>query len=155
MSLPLVTRFLVPRAVVAETEAALRTAGQNGCEAFVLWSGRQDGRVFRVLTNHVPRQTAYRLESGLCVRVAGEELHRLNVWLFEAGQILAVEVHAHPTDAYHSDTDDAYPIVSTIGGLSTVVPDFCRRGLMVDGTAVYRLDGREWVRESTDVIEVV
>ena len=69
----------------------------------------------------MPRQTAYRLSEGLCVRVEGPELHRLNIWLYEHHELLAVQVHAHPTDAYHSETDDTYPIVTTRGGLSLVV----------------------------------
>jgi hypothetical protein len=76
--------------------------------------------------------------------VEGSELHRLNVWLFEHGEELAVQVHSHPTDAYHSDTDDAYPIVAIRGGLSIVVPDFARDGLLGHGVAYYRLGREGW-----------
>src|SRR5258708_7476442 len=99
--------------IVAKTEETLRSAGAEGYEAFVLWSGRQNGRTFDVRTAHVPQQKSYRLPSGLCVRVEGDELHRLNVWLYESGEVLAVQVHAHPDEAYHSETANAYPIVAT------------------------------------------
>lgn len=155
MKLADVERFFVPRHIVAETEVTLQSAGNEGYEAFVLWTGRQEGASFQIINARVPRQTSYRLVSGVCVRVDGEELHKLNIWLFEAAQTLAVQVHAHPTDAYHSDTDDAYPIVATLGGLSIVVPDFCRRGLLVHDTAMYRLRGTQWIRESNDCVEVV
>lgn len=154
MTLAQVERFQLPTTIVVQTEEALRTAGRRGCEAFVLWSGRQIGRLFSVRTAHVPIQEAYRLSSGLCVRVDGAELHRLNVWLYEANEVLAVQVHAHPDAAYHSDTDDAYPIVATIGGLSIVAAEFCRHGLFSRSSAFYRLESKGWTECSPGLIEV-
>ena len=43
-----------------------------------------------------PKQTAYRLAGGLCVRVEADELHRLNVWLYEHAERLAIQVHSPP-----------------------------------------------------------
>jgi hypothetical protein len=149
-----VDRFQVPSEVVKQTEKTLRRAGSQGYEIFVLWSGSQEGRRFQVQTPHVPKQTSYRRPSGLSVRVEGEELHRLNIWLYEASEILAVQVHAHPSDAFHSETDDTYPIVATVGGLSIVAPDFCRDGLFTRGTAIYRLETRGWIRQPNSCIEV-
>lgn len=155
MSLEKVTTYFVPSGIVSETEEALRRAGERGYELFVLWSGVVDGTAFNVETHHVPKQTSYQLTSGLCVKVDGDELHRLNVWLFEAGQSLGVQVHAHPRRAYHSATDDAYPIVATVGGLSVVAPNFCRKRLLSRGTAVYRLRGGRWAPESLKLIKVI
>jgi len=145
MSLEIVERFHVPRHIAQETEKALRLAGQQGFELFMLWSGVVQGNVFEVRTCHRPRQTAYKLASGLCVRVDGEELHRLNRWLFDHGEILGVQVHSHPTNAFHSPTDDTFPIVTLLGGLSIVVPDFCQNGLGDEGTVTYRLQPHGWV----------
>lgn len=154
MTLADVERFQVPASIIEQSEEALRSAGADGYEAFVLWSGRQEGRLFSVRTVHVPKQDSYRLDSGLCVRVDGNELHRLNVWLYQAGEILAVQVHAHPDDAYHSETDDTYPIVATLGGLSIVAAEFCRMGLLTSSTAIYRLYPDGWIEQSADLIEV-
>jgi hypothetical protein len=150
-----VERFQVPARIVNETEGTLRHAGSEGYEAFVLWSGQQNGRLFSVRTAHVPRQDSYRLNSGLCVRVDGSELHRLNVWLYEACEILAVQVHAHPDDAYHSETDDTYPIVATLGGLSIVAAEFCRDQLFTSSTAIYRLYPGGWTEQTADLIQVM
>ena len=139
-----IQKFVVPNGIADGTDAQLREAGSIGTERFVLWSGTVEQSAFFVRTMHVPRQTAYQLPDGLCVRVEGDELHRLNVWLFENQQRLAVQVHAHPTDAYHSETDDTYPIVTTRGGLSLVVPDFCRYGIRGARTALYRLGISAW-----------
>lgn len=139
-----IREFLVPSHICDATDRALRRAGLGRNEHFVLWSGVIDEDRFLARTFHSPKQTAYRFESGLCVRVEGDELNRLNRWLYENGERLAVQVHSHPTDAFHSDTDDAYPMVTTLGGLSLVVPDFCRYGVRGPDTALYRLAPAGW-----------
>jgi hypothetical protein len=152
-TLETVTQFLVPAAVIRETDGQLRVAGRTRSECFVLWSGVQEHDTFQIRTVHVPRQTAYRFSDGLCVRVEGDELHRLNVWLFEHGERLAVQVHSHPTEAYHSETDDTYPIVTVRGGLSLVVPDFGHAGLLGNGVAYYRLGFSGWDELSLDEVK--
>lgn len=155
MTLQDVARFQVPRNLVSETERALREAGADGYELFVLWSGKLENSVFKVHTCHVPKQESFKLDTGLCVRVSGDELHHLNMWLYKSDEMLGVQVHAHPTDAFHSDTDDSYPIVATLGGLSIVAANFCHDGLFTDQTALYRLNHKGWLKESPDVVEVV
>jgi hypothetical protein len=155
MILSQVEQFFVPAGLVTQTEETLRNAGASGYEAFVLWTGHQSDAVFNVKTVHVPKQDSYKLDSGLCVRIGGDELHRMNVWLYEAGEVLAVQVHAHPDDAYHSDTDDTYPIVATLGGLSIVAAAFCRAGLFAPSTAIFRLGREGWTKQPADLIRVV
>jgi hypothetical protein len=139
-----VKRFLVSSSIVAKTEENLREAGSEGYEMFVLWSGRAAGHQFEFRTAHAPRQTSYRLKNGLAVRVEGEALHRLNRWLLDNDEVLAAQVHAHPTEAFHSDTDDTYPIVTARGGLSLVAADFARDGLMATSSALFRLSDAGW-----------
>ena len=158
MSLTEVVAFTVPRQIIDETEAALRGAGDEGYELFVLWSGVQDGASFRVRHVHVPAQDSYRTRDGLLVRVDGEALHKLNVWLFENSEQLAAQVHAHPGDAFHSDTDDTFPIAAQLGSLSLVAADFCSYGLLDRTSAAYRLDANGWIEVGSpleDVIEVI
>lgn len=154
MTLETVNRFSVPKKVVSSTERSLHAAGRDGYELFVLWSGQLDGSQFNVRTAHVPPQTSYRLETGLCVRVDGKALHQLNVWLFESGETLGAQIHAHPTGAYHSETDDTFPIVTILGGLSLVVPDFCRCGLFVR-SAAYRLTAAGWLKDPQPVAQLI
>jgi hypothetical protein len=144
----------VPQDIVEHTERNLRRAGADGFEMFVLWTGLIDGTRFDVRTGHVPHQTASRSKKGLSVRVEGEALHGLNVWLYERKEVLGAQVHAHPTDAYHSDTDDTFPIVTMLGGLSLVVPDFCRAGLLA-GSAAYRLTEDGWTKSERAVDELI
>jgi hypothetical protein len=139
-----IVRFRVPADVVNATDEALREAGAAGAERFVLWVGRAERSVFSVRHAYVPAQTAHRLPDGLCVTVDGDELHRLNKWLYENQMTLGVQVHTHPTRAYHSDTDSTYPIVTQRGGVSIVVPDFAAHGLRGRGVECYRLAADGW-----------
>jgi hypothetical protein len=75
----------------------------------------------------------------VCVVVDGDELHRINVHLFKSKLRLIAQIHSHPTEAFHSDTDDAYAIATTIGCFSLVVPDFARDNFSFDKCATYRL----------------
>jgi hypothetical protein len=155
VTLESISRFDVPSVVADRTEKALRDAGKDGYELFVIWSGHRDGRIFQVAEGHVPKQVSRRTRQGLLVTIEGEALHRLNVWLFENEQELAAQVHAHPTDAFHSDTDDTFPVVTTLGGLSLVVADFCRDGLLAPSTAAFRLGRGGWSEVPLDVVRVV
>jgi hypothetical protein len=157
MSLDHVGRLLVPVEALKRTENSLRAAGREGFELFVLWSGTPEGDAFCVKTPHVPRQTAYRSRRGLLVRIEGDALHELNRWLYEHGETLGAQVHAHPSDAYHSETDDSYPIVTVLGGFSIVAADFARRGLLCEDTAVYRLTPNGWLPTdpAMQLIEVI
>ena len=139
-----IREFIVPDYVCDETDQLLRAAGVDGNEHFVLWSGIVDRESFRIKTVHNPDQTAKRAVGGLSVHVEGEALDRLNRWLYENEERLAVQVHTHPTRAFHSDTDDTYAMVTTLGGLSLVVPDFCTYGIRGPDTALYRLTSFGW-----------
>jgi hypothetical protein len=50
---------------------------------------------------------------------------------------------------------NTFPIVTTLGGLSIVAPDFCCKGLFVPGTAVYRLEVQGWVEKDASLVEVI
>lgn len=154
MSLTAVETFSVPPVVVAYTEKNLRRAGRNGFEAFVFWTGVIDGGRFEARHGHMPHQTARRARSGLSVHVGGDALHELNVWLYQHHEVLGVQVHAHPTDAFHSETDDTFPIVTTLGGLSLVVPDFCRAGLL-ERSAAFRLTVDGWTESPKPVDQLI
>lgn len=156
MTLSVVRGFQVPRKIVEITERELQQAGADGYEMFVLWSGLIDKDKFIVATPHVPCQESFRLHgSGLLVRVEGDALHKLNAWLYEAGEMLGVQVHAHPSEAFHSTTDDSFPIVTALGGLSVVAADFCKNGLMAKTTAAYRLSRDGWIEQDLSILEVL
>jgi hypothetical protein len=91
--------------------------------------------------------------------VDSAELHRINVWLYENSLTLVAQLHSHPEEAYHSDTDDAFPIVTVVGGLSLVIPGFAREPFSLSRCAIYRLmPGAGWVelaaREAASLITI-
>jgi len=150
--------FVIPRDVLAETILFLRRIGADGYEGFVLWSGRQESeRRFAIRSVMFPKQHASKTHDGLLVTVDGAALFEVNRTAHERGEILAAQVHSHPTDAYHSSTDDTYPLVTIVGGLSVVIPDFARHAPGdIDRWAWFRLsDAASWESaEATTQIEI-
>src|SRR5206468_3625659 len=112
-----VDRVEVPRRCAVEAHAHLAAVGKRGHEGFALWVGRLDGSVFQVTATLIPKQVGHFVGGGVCVTVDGEELHRMNVWLHSQGLRLIAQLHSHPSEAYHSETDDAFPIATTEGCL--------------------------------------
>lgn len=151
-----IERFRLPLSVLDETIALLQAAGRGGNEGFVLWSGVRDGRALAVRRALWPDQSPHRTSDGLLVYVDGHVLQEVNKLCFAQGEIVAAQVHTHPTDAYHSDTDDHYPLVSLKGSLSVVIPDFAVEGWVGRNRwAWYRLAGEaQWERVDSSVVEV-
>jgi hypothetical protein len=122
-----IENFVVTKQVLSETIAFLRAVGMKGAEGFVVWTGKSHvGNSFRFSTAVVPEQRALSTERGLLVVVSGDALFAVNKLAHDRGEILGGQVHTHPTSAYHSETDDHYPLVTLVGALSVVVPNFAR-----------------------------
>ncbi len=141
-----VERVHVPQRVADATQATLREAGRRGFEAFVLWAGVINGTEFEVTGAVTPAQRGLRTPEGVSVHVDGEELHRLNVWLYENALRLVAQIHSHPTGAFHSETDDAFAIATVAGSVSIVVPNFAEAPFDLRECALYRLASTgEWL----------
>jgi hypothetical protein len=153
-SLAQVETVRVPRRCVEEAHSHLALVGRKGLEGFALWAGVHSGSTFHVRDTIIPEQTGLRTDLGVCVTVDGRELHRINVWLYNHGLTLVAQLHSHPTEAYHSDTDDTYPIATVTGSLSLVIQDFARPPFSLRRCAVYRLlPPNGWVKLSPDAAE--
>lgn len=142
-----VRRFVLPADILETTLEALAEIGREELEGFVVWGGVREGEQLRFTSATVPPQQGLRTPDGLLVHVDGDALFEVNKAMNDRGEILAAQAHSHPTDAYHSSTDDLLPIVTILGGLSLVVPDFARHGLAArDRFRWYRLAGYgRWV----------
>lgn len=152
-----VRKFVIPHVVVRETIRFLQEVGEYGCEGFVLWSGKiQSSDTFRFITALIPEQKALITENGLLVTVDGEALFKINKQVYEQEEILGGQVHSHPTTAYHSSTDDHFPLVTLLGALSVVLPDFAKNSPTdIEHWAWYRLAGYgiwETVGKETEVV---
>lgn len=124
----------------------MRDFGSHGWEVLVLWLGEIEPNTGKahVVQAFVPKQKPISSENGVGYFVTGETLFQLNRDLSETGLRLIAQVHSHPQEAYHSDADDRYAIVTAQGGLSLVVPNFGRAPADPASWAVYELDGRDW-----------
>jgi hypothetical protein len=142
-----VTTVVLPKGVADHTHQQLRRIGLRRAEGIALWIGRRDTSCFNITHSIIPAQRAVRSDSGLCAIVPPEELHRINMWLYQEKRSLFAQVHTHPTGAYHSDTDDAFPIATTVGCLSVVIPDFAIRPFLLRDCAIYRLENDSVWRE--------
>jgi hypothetical protein len=105
--------------LLAQTFDCLRQCGESRRECQVLWVSPWASP--QTLTHLVhPKHRAHR---------GGFELD--SVWLNQfwldlakQGQGIRCQIHTHPGAAFHSDIDDAHPIIADAGFLSLVIPRF-------------------------------
>jgi hypothetical protein len=152
-----VERFRIGSDALDTTIDWLREVGETGNEGFVLWSGHHDGSTFTIRRALWPRQRPQQTEHGLLVYVPGDALAEVNAFCYEHDEIVGAQVHTHPTDAFHSDTDDHFPLVTLLGSLSVVIPNFARADRAdATGWAYYRLVGpATWDKTDEHVLEVI
>jgi hypothetical protein len=105
--------------MMASTFAQLRNCGQGRNECVVYWTGprKVPGAVDGViLPEHEAGPEWYEIESAWITSFFLE--------LRRAGRTARAQVHSHPTLAWHSCTDDRYPLAPGPGFYSLVVPRF-------------------------------
>ena len=152
-SLATVATVHLPRVALNETVEALRAFGRSGNEGFALWAGHIAGTVARVEQCIVPEQNSIQSEEGVGYFIDSSTLFKLNRYLSDRRLRLLAQVHSHPTEAYHSTTDDAYAVVTAEGGFSLVVPYFARGPASIPTWAVYRLRRGRWTALPTREVE--
>lgn len=106
------------RDVVCRTFRILQDCGRGECECAVYWAGPTEEDLVDRIEHPIHKRSAFGYEiqdnwlTELCKRLA------------ESRRSVKVQVHTHPGEAFHSATDDRWPIVSQAGFLSIVIPDF-------------------------------
>lgn len=134
-----IEEFVFTKNSLKEAYDFLGEVGLKSFEAVALFAGEINQKQAIVKVVICPLQESSRSLDGLLYTVGGEELHKINMWLYKNKMKLIAQIHSHPTEAYHSETDDKYPIMSTLGGLSIVVPNFAGDQLNHLDWAYYRL----------------
>lgn len=109
----------ISHCMVEDTFATLRSCGANERECKLYWLSHWDQPNELIQIAH-PRHTGNRY--GVAINSA---------WITEFWNDLStrkmsvcVQVHTHPNEAFHSATDDTYPLLFHAGFLSLVIPDF-------------------------------
>jgi hypothetical protein len=127
--------------IIHETFCTLRECGRGECECAVYWTGPSDSN----LVNGVKHPIHQRSPFGYAIN---------DGWLTDFWKHLAAskrsikaQVHTHPGEAFHSATDDNWPIVSQAGFFSIVIPDFATGDISLNNAWVGRMqaDGA-WYR---------
>lgn len=133
--------YVVHRDLVERTVFSLRSTGAGRREAVALWIGRMAPAavVERLVT---PDQEA----GALHFSVPLQARLRLARELAASGEVVLVQVHTHPAEAFHSPVDDRLAIPQHIGGISIVVPRFALEwnGDLGETSVNVHLGGGRW-----------
>ncbi len=111
--------FKLPHRILEETFADFRGCGRGRRECQVLWVSpwSQPQTITKAVhPEHEAHMGGFVLNDGW-LNNFGFNLARENLGI-------RVQVHTHPGEAFHSATDDAFPIIHTTGFLSLVIPNF-------------------------------
>lgn len=117
-----INKFFVPIGVMKTTKEALLLAGKHGVEGLVFWSGViKDGDVAYITRAILPSElNASRIHATITQRA----LLEIHADLKKNNEFLFTQIHSHPGEAFHSETDDENPISFKKGFMSLVVPYF-------------------------------
>lgn len=135
-----IKKIILPQNQIENVYQHLRHVGVKGFEGVALFAGIYNSETeFEIKIAIIPEQEAINIEGGLLYAVGEDELFRINKWLYENKMTLAAQIHSHPGEAYHSEMDDLFPIITKEGGFSIVVPHFAFKPFKLKDWAVYRL----------------
>lgn len=127
--------------LVARTLATLFKCGNCQSECVVYWTGPAGDDLVDDLDHpaHGRASDSYEVADGWLT----------DFWrrLASSGRSIKAQVHSHPAHAFHSVTDDQWPIISQPGFISIVVPNFAANQSSLERAWIGRLlpDGR-WKR---------
>lgn len=102
------------------TFATLKDCGRGDCECVVYWTGPATQDVVDGVEHPLHSRSPYGYE------VDDAWLTSFSWRLAAAERSVKVQVHTHPGRAFHSPTDDAWPVVSQAGFISLVIPNFAQ-----------------------------
>jgi hypothetical protein len=132
-------RYRLPRSILDQTFAHFRGCGLGRRECQVLW----------VSPWGAPETISKAVHPEHEAHVGGFVLadHWLNDFWFRLAEEnlgVRIQVHTHPGEAFHSPTDDAFPIIHTTGFLSLVIPNFALGPIGFEGAFLTEIqaDGR-------------
>ena len=111
--------FILAPDILERSFAHFRECGAGCRECHVLWisSWRSPDVIQQVVhPEHKAQGGGYVVDDAW--------LSRFWLELADAGSGIRVQVHTHPRRAFHSRTDDRFPIIHKPGFLSLVIPDF-------------------------------
>jgi len=127
--------------ILRATFQTLRECGRGECECTVYWIGPAGKNLVDGFEHPLHKRSpfGYEVDDGWLT----EFWKRLGA----SKRSIKVQVHTHPGEAFHSTTDDQWPIVSQAGFVSIVIPDFAEGEPSLHNAWVGRLQGDgKWQR---------
>jgi uncharacterized protein DUF2604 len=127
--------------IVPATFHILRECGHGECECAVFWTGPSQEELVDGFEHPIHKRSPFGYD------VDSNWLTEFWKRLAASGRSVKVQVHTHPGHAFHSATDDEWPIVSQAGFVSIVIPNFAVGEPSLDRAWIGRLqaDGK-WRR---------
>ena len=112
-------RYRVRKSLLIETFKQLRRCGRGRYECQALWVSP-----WKNVSNI--KEIAHPRHSGSPIGFNVDDSWIDQFWghLATINSGIRVQIHTHPGEAYHSSTDDEYPIIHRPGFLSLVIPNF-------------------------------
>lgn len=109
----------LPRRMLDQSFEIFRTCGANCRECQLYWVSEWANPSGLTEVVH-PRHKSGRYGLSIDDRWINDFWNDLS----SRGLGVRVQVHTHPYEAFHSATDDAFPLLFDVGFLSLVIPDF-------------------------------
>jgi len=121
--------------ILESTFSALRECGRGQCECAVYWIGPSESNLVNGVEHPIHRRSPFGYEIN--------DDWLTDFWKRLAASKLSVkaQAHTHPGEAFHSATDDNWPIVSQEGFFSIVIPDFATGETSLENAWIGRLGG--------------
>lgn len=136
--------WIIPKKILNETEIALRS---KPLEVFVFWTSSihktyPECKISRLI---VPQQDAHN-EWGHYVHIDGSELSRITFENYDNQERNVIQIHTHPSSNVNmSALDREWEVVTHVGALSIIVPNFCKNGLTnFQGVNIYEREENDW-----------
>jgi len=138
----------LPTRIVLETFAAFQECGRGESECVVYWTGPATQDLVDAVEHplHSRSPYGYELDDGWITSFFGR--------LAAAERSVKAQIHTHPGRAFHSPTDDAWPIVSQAGFVSVVIPNFAKGEQSLRNAWIGRLEAHGGWRRLTGAGEV-
>lgn len=140
MNFERINKVAIPSKIIDETLLFLQRNGLEYNESVCLWTGNPKGKIFEIKEVIFPKQ----VNKALSYEVSSDETDRINGELYRKDLRLLAQIHSHPNLAFHSHLDDEFPLMTTLGGLSIVIPNYGFVSGDIGEFEIYRLTRKGW-----------
>ncbi len=112
-------RYELASGLLARSQRLLKGAGAKGREAYVVWVGEMEGSKAKALDVWPLAAEA----TAVHARIPFREVLAISDLLAQRSWFVLAQLHSHPGVAFHSETDNRFPISNQLGFISIVVPN--------------------------------